>query len=137
MSQVNITLTKSHLFWIKMFYFVPLAIFGIMHFVFPNYFEFLVPKFVPGGILWVYFSGFALTAAGIAIIGNIIPKVAGFCLMLFVLTFIFSVDIPGVFVGQDKYRFFISFLKDMSLFAGTCLFWINASSQNNPKKDLL
>lgn len=123
MSQKPIILTESQLYWIKVSYFIPLTIFGIMHFIYPNYFEFLVPTFIPGGIFWVYFSGFALTLSGVAIIGNIIPKIAGFCLMLFVLIFIFCVDVPGFFVGDDKYHFFISFLKDASLFAGTSLFW--------------
>ena len=96
---------------------------SIMHFVLPHYFEFLVPKFVPGGIFWIYFSGVALSAASTAIIINIIPKIAAFCLILFVLIFIATVDIPGVFFGDDKYRFFISLLKDTSLFAGTFLFF--------------
>ncbi len=133
MSENNIISTKSQLFWIKVSYFIPLVLFGIMHFVVPNYFEFLVPKFIPGGIFWVYFSGVALTSSGLAIIGNIIAKTASFCLMLFVLTFILTVDIPGVFFGEDKYRFFISLLKDISLFAGTSLFWFYMKKKDTYK----
>lgn len=123
MSQKQKTLTTATVRWIKMLYFIPLAVFGIMHFVFPHYFDFLVPAFIPGGTFWVYFSGVALTASSTAIIINVIPKVAAFCLILFVFTFITTVDIPGVFFGEDKFRFFISLLKDISLFGGTCLFW--------------
>lgn len=110
--------------WMKIFYFLPLAVFGVMHFVFPHYFEFLVPKFIPGGIFWIYFSGAILTSTSLAIIFGIIPRIASFCLILFVITFIITVDIPGFVSGdEDHYRFFISFLKDLSLCGGTFLFW--------------
>lgn len=109
-------------FLIKVLYFFPLFLFGIMHFTYPAYFEFLVPNFVPGGIFWVYFSGVALSSSSLAIILKIIPKIAIACLLLFVLTFIVTVDIPGVIYGEDTFRFAISLLKDLSLFSGTCLY---------------
>jgi uncharacterized membrane protein len=108
--------------WLRILYFLPLTLFGVMHFAMPKYFEFLVPSFVYGGIFWVYFSGFALTAAGIAIMANILPKIAAICLIIFVLTFIVTVDIPEFIFGDDRNRFFISFLKDISLFSGTVQF---------------
>ena len=110
-------------FAIKILYFFPLFLFGVMHFSYPLYFEFLVPKFIPGGIFWVYFSGFALSASSLAIILNIIPKLSTACLILFVLTFIVTVDIPGVFNGENIFRFAISLLKDVSLLAGTWLYF--------------
>ena len=110
---------------IKVGYFIPLILFGIFHLVFPAYFEFLVPKFIGGGLFWVYFSGFALTSAGSAIILNIIPKMACLCLLIFVATFILTVDIPGMFFEKDNFRFIISFLKDVSLLSGTFLFYTN------------
>lgn len=109
-------------YWVRILYFLPLTLFGVMHFALPKYFEFLVPSFVYGGVFWVYFSGFALTAAGIAIMANIIPRIAAICLLVFVLTFIATVDIPEFIFGEDKHRFFISFLKDISLFSGTVQF---------------
>jgi len=108
---------------IKVLYFFPLFLFGIMHFCYPLYFEFLVPKFIPGGIFWVYFSGFALSVSSLTIILNIIPKISIICLILFVLSFIVTVDIPGVLYGKDTFRFAISLLKDVSLFSGTCLYF--------------
>ena len=109
-------------YWVRVLYFLPLTLFGVMHFLMPNYFEFLVPKFIYGGIFWVYFSGFALTTAGLAIILDVVPKLAAICLLIFVLTFIVTVDIPEFLLGQDRYRFLISFLKDVSLFSGTVQF---------------
>ena len=107
----------------KVAYFIPLVLFGVFHLIAPVYFEFMVPKFIPGGIFWVYFSGIALTAAGSAIILNIIPQIACFCLLIFVLTFILTVDVPGMVFGKDNFRFIISFLKDISLLSGTFLFY--------------
>lgn len=130
MSSEKKPITISINFFIKVFYFFPLAVFGIMHFASPDYFLFLVPKFVPGGIFWVYFSGVALTGASMAIMMNIIPKLAAVGLILFVLTFIITVDIPGIFFGIDKYHFFISLLKDISLFAGTCFFFYEKVAPN-------
>ncbi len=122
MSKEKIVLTDIQLYWIKILYFIPLIVFGIMHFIVPSYFEFLVPKFVPGEIFWVYFSGVVLISTGAAIIVNIISKIACLCLMLFVLTFILTVDIPGVCFGEDKYQFITSLFKDISLLAGTSFF---------------
>ncbi len=108
--------------WVRILYFLPLTLFGVMHFAMPKYFEFLVPEFIYGGVFWGCFAGFALTAAGIAIMANILPKIAAICLIIFVLTFIITVDIPEFIYGNDRNRFFISFLKDISLFSGTVQF---------------
>jgi len=59
----------------------------------------------------------------LAIILNIIPKISIICLILFVLIFVVTVDIPGVLYGESTFRFAISLLKDVSLFAGTCLYF--------------
>tara|TARA_B100000809_G_C15068518_1_gene505092 strand:- start:572 stop:934 length:363 start_codon:yes stop_codon:yes gene_type:complete len=109
-------------FVIKVLYFFPLFLFGLMHFCYPLYFCFLVPKFIPGGIFWVYFSGLALTSSSLAIIVNIIPKISIICLIIFVLIFVVTVDIPGILYGETTFRFAISLLKDVSLFSGTCLY---------------
>ena len=106
----------------KVGYFLPLAIFGLMHLFFPSYFGHLVPTFVPGGMFWVYFSGVALTLSGACIILGLIPKITAFCLILFVLTFILAVDLPGIIFEVDRFRFLISLLKDISLLTGTGLF---------------
>lgn len=107
---------------LKVGYFLPLTIFGLMHFALPEEFRDLVPVFVPGGIFWVYFSGAALSLSGLAIMLNIVPKTTAVCLLLFVLTFILTVDLPGVLIGMEKHKFFISLLKDFSLLSGTGLF---------------
>ena len=112
----------SSIFLMKLMYFFPLFLFGIMHFIYPLYFEFLVPRFVPGGIFWVYFSAMALSCSSLAVIFNIIPRVALACLVIFVFTFIVTVDVPGILCNEDNFRFVISFLKDVSLLSGTCLY---------------
>ena len=116
MRTLNLTLL------LKVLYFFPLFLFGIMHFVYPSYFRFLVPEFVPGGIFWVYFSALALSSSSFAIMFNIIPKISIVCLILFVLTFIATVDVPGVLYGNDNFRHVISLFKDVSLLSGTCVY---------------
>jgi hypothetical protein len=102
----------------------PLGVFGLMHFLLPEFFTDLVPDFVPGGIFWVYFSGFALTAASISIITRIWVKTSTLLLMIFVTTFIVSVDVPGMIGGDKPYYSFVSFLKDTSLLGGTYVFHV-------------
>ena len=107
--------------YLKLAYFLPLFLFGVMHFTHASYFLFMVPDIAPGNYFWVYFSGFSLCSASTAIIFNFYPKTACVCLIIFVIIFIVSVDIPGIIDTVSPYRYVISLLKDISLGAGTYL----------------
>lgn len=104
---------------------LPLGAFGILHFILPSLFEKMVPSYAGDSTFWVYFSGAALTAASIFIFAKWVPKLANFLLILFVLTFIVTVDIPSIIykTGIEREYFIISLMKDTSLLGGSLFYF--------------
>jgi uncharacterized membrane protein YphA (DoxX/SURF4 family) len=50
--------------------------FGAAHLAFITYTASLIPVWLPPQVAWAYFTGFAYIAAGIAILGGIVPRLA-------------------------------------------------------------
>lgn len=73
----------------KYMFAIPMAIFGIFHFMNANGMAGMVPSYMPGGTLWVYLTGAALVAAAVAIIigkrAKMASQLLGFMLLLFAL----------------------------------------------------
>lgn len=106
---------------IKGLFILPLGVFGIMHFVLPDFFLHMVPRFMSFPSFWVNFSGICLLSASLAIFFNLWIRATTLLLILFVLVFILTVDIPNIFIpenGEQNY-FIISLLKDTSLLGGS------------------
>ena len=54
----------------KYFFATMLIIFGIDHFVYPEFVATLVPNWIPGHVFWTYFAAVALIGSGLAIFLN-------------------------------------------------------------------
>jgi len=127
----NITLKQAKV--VRLLFIIPLGLFGIMHFMVPSFFESMVPSFLSYKRFWIYFSGVALTTASLSIATKVIARLASFLLALFVLSFILSVDIPGIFNESTRYFRLVSLLKDISLLGGTLSYYF-LFEQNTEKK---
>ncbi|MFK7901026.1 MAG: hypothetical protein AB8B61_09750, partial [Cyclobacteriaceae bacterium] len=55
---------------------------------------------------------------------HIAHKTSSFLLLLFIIIFIVSVDIPGILNNESKHYSMVSLLKDISLFGGTLALYI-------------
>ncbi|MGF1638080.1 MAG: DoxX family protein [Cyclobacteriaceae bacterium] len=75
----------------RLLFAVPLAVFGLFHFMGANEMAGMVPSFIPGGVIWVYITGAALLAASLSIIINKQAKLA--CLLLGIMLLIFALTI--------------------------------------------
>lgn len=108
----------------KYLFALPMAIFGIFHFMNGSAMAGMVPSFVPGGVLWVYVTGAALIAAAAAIILGKKAKLASFLLAVLLLIFVLTIHLKGAMAGDQASM--ASLLKDLGLaggaliFAGTC-----------------
>ena len=120
---------------VRYLFIIPLGLFGIMHFIVPSFFETMVPSFLSYRSFWVYFSGVALTAASLSIAAKVIPRLASFLLTLFVLSFILTVDIPGLFNESTRYFRLVSLLKDTSLLGGSLLYYFLFEQKKNTSKE--
>lgn len=93
----NATLTKIG----TIFYALVIGFFGINHFLEGTVMQEMVPRFLHGGIFWVYLTGACLVAAAIAFLTNRLVKLAGVLLCLFLLLIVLTVHLPAVLHAPD------------------------------------
>lgn len=80
-------------------YAIPMAIFGLLHFMNGSMMAGMVP--IPGGVIWVYVVGAALIAAAVAILTGKQAVLAARLLGLMLLIFALSIHLPIVMGGGD------------------------------------
>ncbi len=93
---------------------VPFVIFGLFHFMNGAAMAGMVP--VPGGVFWVYFTGAAMVAAGVAILAGQYARLACLLLALLLLIYVVTVHLPGAIEGNQQA--ITSLLKDLALAGG-------------------
>lgn len=100
----------------KFMYAIPMAVFGLFHFMNAGSMGGMVPSFIPGGVFWVYLTGAALLAAAVAIIIGKKAKLATQLLGLMLLLFALLIHLVSVMNGNDMSM--PSLLKDVALAGG-------------------
>jgi putative oxidoreductase len=100
-------------------YALVIIVFGITHFANTEEMRAYVPAFVPGGGVWVYITGAALIASGIAIIINKQTRLAGILLAILLLSFALTIHLPKLINGFSSAVGQI--MKDIGLAAGALL----------------
>ena len=95
----------------RFMYAIPMAVFGMMHFMNAEMMAGMVP--IPGGVLWVYVTGIALIAATVAIITGKHAVLAAQLLGLMLLSFALTIHLPTLLGGDQAGMSML--LKDLSL----------------------
>ena len=95
---------------------IPFAVFGIMHFMFADKMQGMVPSYVPGGVIWVYVTGAFFVLAAVALILNKFAKAASYLLGFMLLIFIITIHLPALMGGDQSAM--TNLLKDFGLMAG-------------------
>ena len=80
----------------RLFYAIPMGVFGVFHFVNLNLISSMIPKWMPWHLFWAYFVGAALLAASLSIILEIHAWLAGALLGSMFLLFVVMIDIHGL-----------------------------------------
>ncbi len=83
----------------RILYGLPFAVFGLMHFM--NASQMTGMVWLPGGIFWVYLTGVALIAAGVAFLINKYTVWAAWGLAVFLLLTALTVHLPAVIGGSQ------------------------------------
>ena len=94
---------------------LPLAAFGLLHFVGAQMMAGMVPAYVPGGIVWVYITGVGLILAAISIIANRFTVLSGVLLGIMLLSFVVTVHLPMLSNPEMAQTAMPSVLKDTAL----------------------
>jgi uncharacterized membrane protein len=78
----------------KYFLAITMVVFGIDHFLYPDFVATLVPNWIPGHLFWTYFAGVALIASGLCIILNIKRQLAAKLLGIMIFIWLIILHIP-------------------------------------------
>ncbi len=108
-----------------------LIIFGSFHLMKPKELFGYVPAYLPGGIIWVYFTGLAFIMAGIAFILHKKVKIAGYLLAFLLMIFVITIHLPNFLNagdGEMKQMSLISILKDTAIAAFALYIASNANN---------
>jgi uncharacterized membrane protein YphA (DoxX/SURF4 family) len=80
-----------------------LPIFGISHWAYPQFTADMIPAFIPAHLFWAYFTGVGHFAAGVAILANVLPRVAAILFAVMVSGFVLLLHVPRV-IGEPASR---------------------------------
>jgi uncharacterized membrane protein len=78
----------------KYFFAITLALFGSMHFVYPDFCASLVPNWIPWHYFWMYFGAMALIAGGLGIIIKPTRSLAAFWTGVMLFLWVIILHIP-------------------------------------------
>lgn len=106
----------------RIVYGLPFVIFGLNHLMGADGMAGMVPSFIPGGVVWVYVTGLAELAAGIAIISKKYIRIASLLLACLMGVYILTIHVPGLGSTDEtgKIMSMVMMFKDLAL-AGAAL----------------
>ena len=108
-------------------YALPMAIFGLFHFMNANDMAGMVP--LPGGVFWVYLTGAGLLAAAISILIGKWDKLGTALLGLMLIIFALSIHLKGVMDSSSEDAMAMM-LKDLAL-AGAAWMYSGSMSKDS------
>jgi uncharacterized membrane protein len=104
----------------RLFFAIPLAVFGSEHFTVTANIATLVPSWIPAHTFWVYLVGLAFLCAALSIAVLVQARLAAALVGMTMLIFVFLMDIPGV-VAHPGNRFFWALALRQLAFSGGAL----------------
>ena len=82
---------------------VSLPIFGLSHWAYAQFTADMIPGFIPAHLFWAYFTGACHIAAGVAILTNVLARVAAVLFAVMVSGFVLLLHLPRV-IGDPGSR---------------------------------
>jgi uncharacterized membrane protein len=83
---------------------IMIVVFGIEHFLYPEFVKTLVPDWIPGALFWTYFAAVALVGGGSAILFQTRSRLAAMLLgiMIFLWTLMLHIPRAAIAPATDK-----------------------------------
>jgi uncharacterized membrane protein YphA (DoxX/SURF4 family) len=101
----------------RLFFAIPMAVFGSEHFTLTANVATLVPRWIPGATFWVYLVGVAFICAALSITVLVQARLAAALVGMTFVIFVFAMDMPGV-VAHPGNRFFWALAVRQLAFSG-------------------
>jgi uncharacterized membrane protein len=106
----------------RLFYAIPMAVFGVEHFCFPEEIGQMVPSWIPAHPFWVYLVGLALIAAALSIVVKRHAGLAATLLGIMLCLFVLLISAPAVVANpRDRFAWAVS-LRDLAFSGGAFAF---------------
>lgn len=102
----------------RLFFAVPMAVFGAQHFTEAKFIVQLVPSWIPGAWFWTYFVGTALIAAALSMVMKKQAGLAASLLALMLFLFVVLMHIPNVVAKPSDRVLWAVALRDLSFSGG-------------------
>ena len=110
----------------EMLYALVMGFFGVLHFMNADTMSGWVPDYMPGdGKIWIYITGGALIAAGLAILINKFKTAACYLLAVMLLIFVFTMHLQPAMKGD-----WVNLLKDTGLAMAAIIIGNNGSGKS-------
>ena len=117
----------------RLFFAIPLAVFGSEHFTFTANVAALVPRWIPAHTFWVYLVGVAFLCAALSIAVLIQARLAAALVGTTLLIFVFVMDLPAVVANPGNRFFWALALRQLAFSGGAFAFamslWSTRSRQ--------
>jgi len=115
----------------RLFYAIPMAVFGTEHFCFPEEIGGMVPSWIPARPFWVYLVGLALIAAALSIVVKRQAWLAATLLGIMLCLFVVLISAPAVVANpRDRFAWAVS-LRDLA-FGGGAFAFAGAQTKARP-----
>jgi uncharacterized membrane protein len=119
----------------RLFFTIPLAVFGTEHFTNTADIAEIVPRWMPAHVFWVYFVGIGLIAAALSITVEIQAPLAATLVGVMFFLFVLMMDIPGVMAGPSN-RFSWALALRETAFSGGGLAYAGAHWSSRGKRGM-
>ncbi len=124
----------------RLFFAIPIAVFGSEHFTDTADIAPLVPRWIPAHTFWVYLVGLAFLCAALSIAVLVQARLAAALVGMTLLIFVFVMDMPAV-VAHSSNRFFWALaLRELAFSGGAFAFamspWSTRPRQPSPAQPI-
>ena len=115
----------------RMTFGVSMAIFGWQHFMYAQFLVNLVQTWLPAHAFWIYFTGTAMMAAGLAIATGILTRIAGIWLGIMFASWFLTLHLPRVLAAIHNQDEITSMFVALA-FAGVSLIFAASTEKSIP-----
>ncbi len=106
----------------RLFFAIPLAVFGSEHFTATADIATLVPRWIPAHTFWVYLVGVGFLCAALSIVVLIQARLAAALVGMTMLIFVIVMDMPGTLAHPDNRFFWALALRQLAFSGGAFAF---------------
>jgi len=124
----------------RLFFAIPLAVFGSEHFTVTAGIAALVPRWIPAHTFWVYLVGLAFLCAALSIAVLVRARLAAALVGMTFLIFVFVMDMPAAVANPGNRFFWALALRQLAFSGGAFAFamapWSARPGQQSPVRPI-